>query len=168
MRSSKILAGVSAGVLLALSGGAQAITATTNFNVTATVAPLCTVNANNLAFGAFSGALIDLSSVIGVSCTAQTGYTIALNVGTGGGAYATGRTMANGGGGTLSYNLYTTAARTTVWGDGTGSTGTVAGTGTGLANTVNHDVHGRLFAAGNENAQSGSYSSTINVTVTYN
>ena len=54
MRSSKILAGVSAGVLLALSGSAQAAFDTATFNVTASVIANCAVDANDLAFGAFT------------------------------------------------------------------------------------------------------------------
>jgi spore coat protein U-like protein len=166
MRSFKILAGVSAGVLLALAGGAQADTATATFNVTATVAKNCTVNATPLAFGAFTGTQIDTPTTIAVNCTGTTPYTIALNAGSGGGDFS-GRRMTNGGTGTLLYNLFTDSGRTTVWGDGTASTSIVGGTGAGMGTTNNHEVFGRLFAAGNENAEAGSYSSQIAVTVTY-
>ena len=167
MSTSRILAGVSAGVLLALSGGAHAAVATTTFSVTASVAANCTVAAGNLAFGAFTGVDITTpTSTIGVNCTGTTPYSIALDVGSGGGSFVN-RTLANGGGGTLVYNLYTTAARTVVWGDDSGATDVVTGTGSGMATTNNHTVYGALLAAGNTNAQAGNYSSTINVTVTY-
>ena len=167
MRTSKILSGVSAGVLLALAGGAYAATATTTFPVTATVAPNCTVSATPMAFGAFTGVDITTpTSTITVNCTALTGYGIALGVGSGGGTY-TARTMSNGGTGTLVYNLFTTNARNIVWGDDSGATDIVPGSGSGMATPNNHTVYGSLLAADNPNAQSGSYSSTINVTVTY-
>jgi spore coat protein U-like protein len=167
MRTSKILSGVSAGVLLALAGGAYAATATTTFNVTATVAPNCTVAASPLGFGAYTGVDITTpTSTITVNCTALTGYGIALDVGTGGGTY-TARTMTNGGTGTLVYNLFTDAARTSVWGDDSGSTDIVTDTGAGMGTPKLHTVYGSLLAVDNPNAQSGSYASTINVTVTY-
>jgi len=168
MRSSQILAGVSTGVLLlALSGGAYAAVATTTFSVTASVTANCTVAASNLAFGGFTG--VDITtpfSTIGVNCTGTTPYSIALDVGSGGGSYVN-RTLTNGTGGTLVYNLYTTNARTVVWGDDSGATDIVTGTGAGMATTNNHTVYGSLLAAANTNAQAGSYASTINVTVTY-
>jgi spore coat protein U-like protein len=167
MSTSRILAGVSAGVLLALSGGAHAAVATTTFSVTASVAANCTVAASNLAFGAFTGVDITTpTSTIGVNCTGTTPYSIDLDVGSGGGSFVN-RALANGTGGTLIYNLYTTAARTVVWGDDSGATDVVTGTGSGMATTNNHTVYGALLAAGNTNAQAGNYSSTINVTVTY-
>jgi len=167
MRTSKILSGISAGVLLALTGGAYAATATTTFPVTATVAPNCTVAATPMAFGAYTGVDITTpTSTITVNCTALTGYGIALDVGTGGGTYAA-RTMSNGGTGTLVYNLFTTTARNVVWGDDSGSTDIIADIGSGMGTPKNHTVYGSLLAANNPNAQSGSYASTINVTVTY-
>src|SRR6266487_1298814 len=41
----------------------------------------------------------------------------------------------------LNYNLYTDAARTTVWGDGTGGTVTVSGSSNG---STTHTVYGRI------------------------
>jgi spore coat protein U-like protein len=70
--------------------------------------------------------------------------------------------MANGTS-TLGYNLYTTSADTTVWGDGTGSTATVAGTGTGSNQTLT--IYGKIPTG--ENSLSGTYSDTITATITY-
>jgi spore coat protein U-like protein len=70
--------------------------------------------------------------------------------------------------GTLQYNLYTTAALTTVFGDGTGATQMDAGTGTGMANALNYTVYGQLpDNATNQASTPGSYTDTITVTVTY-
>jgi spore coat protein U-like protein len=66
---------------------------------------------------------------------------------------------------TLNYNLYTSGAYTTVWGDGTASTGTVTGSGAGLLSTSPHTVHGRLFQG--QDLPPAAYASTITVTVDY-
>ena len=55
MRTSRILSGVSAGVLLALAGGAQAAHDTANFSVTANVVANCTVDGDDMDFGDFDG-----------------------------------------------------------------------------------------------------------------
>jgi spore coat protein U-like protein len=69
---------------------------------------------------------------------------------------------------TLQYNLYTTAALTTVFGDGTGATGTDAGTGTGMANALQYTVYGQLpDNAANQASIPGTYTDTVTVTVTY-
>ena len=70
--------------------------------------------------------------------------------------------MANGTA-TLGYNLYTTTGDTTVWGDGTGSTASVAGTGTGSNQTLT--VYGKIPTG--ETSLSGTYSDTITATITY-
>lgn len=162
------IAPVAAAVLLALAGSAQAGQKTTTFNVTANVASNCLVTAGNLAFGSYTGvAQLTGTSAIGVRCTNGVGYTVKLNQG--GGSYAT-RLMSDGGSNTLQYNLYTSAANTTVWGDGTASTGFASGTGSGLANAgiVNYTVYGTLpDNTTNEAAPVGSYSDTITVAVDY-
>ena len=63
----------------------------------------------------------------------------------------------------LSYSVYTTAARSTVWGDGTASSATVAGTGTGGSQSVS--AYGRIFSG--QIVTAATYSDTINVTITY-
>lgn len=144
---------------------AMAATDTTTFAASATVLSDCNLTASDMAFGnydATAGAL-DASSAIAVYCTLGTNYTISLNVGTGGGTYV-GRTL-NNGANTLNFNLYTNAARTTVWGDGTAATSTVAGTGGGLLTAANHTVYGRVTAG--QERPLGLYSSTIVVTVTF-
>jgi spore coat protein U-like protein len=69
------------------------------------------------------------------------------------------------GGNELVYNLYTSAARTTVWGDGSGATSTVSGVGAGLLTASTHTVYGRIGV--NQDANPGSYSSTVTVTLTF-
>jgi spore coat protein U-like protein len=69
---------------------------------------------------------------------------------------------------TLQYNLYTTVAHTIVFGDGSGSSQTVAGTGSGVATANAVTVFGQLpDNATNQLAVPANYTDTITVTVTY-
>ena len=117
MSTSRILAGVSAGVLLALSGGAQAADADHDFQrYRQRRGELHRSGQQPGVRRIRRRGHHDSTSTIGVNCTGTTPYSIDLDVGSGGGSFVN-RTLANGTGGTLIYNLYTTAARTVVWGD---------------------------------------------------
>ncbi len=148
--------------------GSQAVAATDDatFSVTASVLAACDVQATNHAFGTYSpasGTPLDGSSTVSVYCTVGTPYTLSLNVGTGGGTFAS-RKMTSGSN-ELLYNLYTASNRTTVWGDGSGSTNTISGNGTGLLTAATHTVYGRVTTA--QDVAPGSYTSTVTVTVTF-
>ena len=165
MRTLKTLSCISAGVLLALAGGAQAATTGTSFQVTATVVASCSATATDMNFGNFDGSAdLTATSTIGVTCTNGHAYHVALNAGSTVGSTIANRTLTNGTS-TLAYNLYRDAGFTQIWGDTAADD--VDGTGAGLTTAVNHTVHGELPAAVNQNATTGSYSSTITVTVTY-
>jgi spore coat protein U-like protein len=124
-----------------------------------------------MAFGGYDGTAAKTgTSDITVRCSAGTTYTVLLDAGTTVGASFAQRLLAGSGSNTLQYNLYTTLAGNTVWGDGTLGTGTAGGTGAGMAigSAQTHTVFGRLpDNAFNQGAPSGSYSDTITVTVTY-
>ena len=160
---------------LALVGGAlagltaQATITTTTFVVNATLLATCSATASPLAFGTYTpgaGALA-VNSTISVKCTKNTPYTVALNAGTTTGGTIVQRLMASGTN-HLQYNLYTTAGFATVFGDGTGSSITQAGTGAGVATANATTVVGQLpDNSTNQVAVPGSYSDTITVTVTY-
>ena len=156
-----------AGIVLAMFASyATAATDTATFSVTANIVDACDVQATNHAFGAYSpssSTALDATSTLSVYCTVGTSYSLALNVGSGGGTF-TGRKMVSGGN-ELLYNLYTSSARTTVWGDGSGATGTVSGSGTGLLTAATHTVYGRIGV--NQDVNPGSYSSTVTVTLTF-
>jgi spore coat protein U-like protein len=152
------LAGLAA---LALPAAAQT-TATTTFQVTATVLKLCSVTATNLAFGDYTPtAASDQTSTLTVLCTTNTPYTVALNLGTA--ASPTARAMTSAGASTtLNYLLYRDSTRTSIWGETTG-TDTLAGTGTGTNQALT--VYGRIPA--NQRPQPGAYTDTVTVTLTY-
>ena len=172
-----LIAFVTTGALLGAASGASAASATTTFTVSANVLKTCSVSATNLAFGNYTpgGGALTSTSTVSVLCTNGTGFTAALNGGSTSGGTVAQRLMAeSGGSGTLQYNLYTTAAHATVWGDGTGSTVTQAGTGAGMAaaDAQTLTVYGQLpDNAANQAAPvtgaTTAYSDTITVTVTY-
>ena len=164
----KILtATLATGVMAA--GIAQAATTGTSFQVTATVQSTCSATAATLAFPNYTpgGGAQTGNTTISVKCTKNTPFTVALNAGsTTGDAFA--QRLMGSGTNTLQYNLYTSAALATVFGDGTGGTGTVAGTGLGVATANSVQVFGQVpDSATNQAAVPGNYTDTITVTVTY-
>jgi spore coat protein U-like protein len=166
----KILSATLAASLLAV-GVAQAGTATTTFAVTATVLSTCSATATALAFPNYTpgAGAVTANSTISVKCTKNSPYTVSLNPGTTTGDAFTQRLMASGTN-TLQYNLYTTAAFATVFGDGTGATansGTLTGAGLATANATT--VYGQLpdSTANQAAVPSTAYADTITVTVAY-
>jgi len=153
-------------LLAALTQPAAAKTATATFNVTANVPSACSITATDLAFGvvdANPAANIDAQTNLSVTCTLGTTYAIALDKGLSATGTVAMRQMTNGAN-TLNYTLYTAAARTTIWGDGTLSTQTVNGTGNGNSQTVT--AYGRV-PSGQTNLAAGNFSDTITATITY-
>ncbi len=156
---------------LVAAGPARAGNTTATFVVTATVSATCTASATTLAFPAYTpgtGAVTGTSTIT-LKCTSGAQPTVALNVGTTAGDAFTQRLMASGAN-TLQYNLYTTAAYSNVWGDGSGATKTVqvATPSTGINTPQTLTVYGQLpDSAANKNAVPGVYSDTITATVTY-
>lgn len=133
----------------------------------------CSVSATPVAYGSynpFSASATDSTGVVTVACTLGgiisllVSYNIKLSTG-GSGSY--GPRQMSSGANTLNYNLYTTTGRTTVWGNGTSSTGTISdGYLLGIGTTTrNYTVYGRVPAL--QNVYSGSYADTITVTVDY-
>ncbi|HEX7690317.1 MAG TPA: spore coat U domain-containing protein [Burkholderiaceae bacterium] len=148
---------------------AHATTATGTFQVNATVVSACTVSGTTLSFGGAinplsTGVPLDASSSLSVQCTNTTPYAVALNAGThaGGPANFTARAMASGSN-SLGYQLYLDSGRSSVWGDGTGSSATSSGTGTGSTQTI--PIYGRIPSL--SGIVPGTYTDTVTVTVTY-
>lgn len=142
----------------------------------------CTVSATGVAFGAYnrlSMAPADSTGTMTVQCTGGAGllspenvsYTSALNAGSSGSFSP--RRMASGAN-LLNYNLYTTSAHTTIWGNDSDGTSTIGGVFTlgtcfvlcsNETESRNHTLYARIPA--NQNVPAGTYSDTITVTVTY-
>lgn len=151
--------------LFGFAGNALAQSSNDTFVVSAEVIDACNLTANDLDFGNYSsisGNYVDATTTLDVTCTNGTSYTVELNVGTTTGATFTGRLLTDTTN-TLEYNLYTTSGRTTVWGDGSGATQTMAGTGNGSLQSLT--VYGRIPAS--QAMPVGSYTDTITAEVSF-
>jgi spore coat protein U-like protein len=155
---------VTALLCLPFANPGNAATATSTFTVQMTVTSSCVINSTStLDFGT-TGVLtanVDNASTLAVQCTNTTPYNIGLDAGLGTGATVAVRKLTNGSK-TINYSLYTTSARTTVWGNTVG-TDTVAGAGNGASQT--YTVYGRVPAQ--TTPAPAAYTDTITVTVTY-
>lgn len=125
-------------------------------------ASACTVSATSAAFGTIDP-LVNTETLstatLSVSCPESTSYTVALGPGSG---TIENRRMVSGTH-ELSYNLYTDASRSMIWGDGTGGSTTVSGTAD--SSGTDHTVYGHV--PWQPSAVPGTYSDSIVVTVTY-
>lgn len=169
-RARLLIASLSAALLLAAADDSPGATVSTTIAVSVTLASTCTVSANPLSFGIYQPGQGNASgsTTLAVRCTRGAPFSVALNAGVGGGS-VTQRLMSMGAS-RLQYNLYTTAAHTTVWGDGTQSTATVSGVGRGLMSgaQITQTVYGQVpDAAANVDLAPGLYTDTITVTVSY-
>ena len=144
-------------------GGSNFPTVFVRFTVSAAVGASCSLSATDLAFGSYSGSLIDATSTISVNCTNATPYNVGLDAGIAPGATVTNRSMTGPGSTLLNYHLLSDPARTINWGNTVGID-TVAGTGTGTAQFLN--VYGQLPAS-QTTLQPGTYSDVITATITF-
>jgi spore coat protein U-like protein len=122
-------------------------------------AATCTVSAVGLAFGTydlFATAPLDVTGSVEFRCNEPTGMRIQFSPGSSGTFWP--RTMRNGAA-SLEYNVYTSAGRTQVWGDGSGGT-TTRNLGAGRGEPV--PVFGRIPAR--QNVPEGTYGDTLIVT----
>ena len=135
----------------------------------------CTTSTTGVAFANYnplSSSPLDSTGNVRVTCGGVLGILINYDIAINKGGYSTSispRKMASGVN-QLAYDLYTSNARSTIWGDGTGGSQKIADSLTiailgGTSN--NHAVHGRIPSR-QTTVVPGSYSDTIIVTVTYN
>ena len=160
---STLAATVASLALVLTPNPAAAATATTTFTVSASVTATCLISATTLAFGNYAFAATPSTSTISVTCTNGTTYNVGLNAGLASGATVTTRQM--GGtvsGSLLNYGLFSDSGHATNWGNTVG-TDTVAGTGSGVAQSLT--VYGQIPAT--QYVAPGSYSDTITATITY-
>jgi spore coat protein U-like protein len=153
---------VTAAALSTMPAAAQQ--ATDNIGVSLTVEASCTIDANDLAFGATGGQIatdMPQTTTLSVTCTNGAPFNIGLNDG-GTDEPAVTRKMSNGTA-RLNYNLYREAGHTNVWGN-TPGTNTTNGTGTGTAQTFT--VYA-LVPGNQNNLTVGQYTDTITATIWY-
>ena len=127
-------------------------------------AQICRLNVTPVVFGQYNPFLsvsLNATGAINIICDSGIPYVIRLNPGQKPeGGFSPRKMRHSLGKYTLGYNLYSNAAGTEVWGDGTNSTLTVSGIGKG---TMDHlIIYGRLPAG--QNVGAGSYSDAVTVT----
>ena len=143
-------------------------------------AQACGVVDTAIAFGTFdptAGAAKTGQGTVSVGCFLQR-VPVTIRLGTGQSLSYASRLLKSTTGGSLTYNLYTTATLGTVWGDGiTGGTGTVQCTTgnttangcdgqTGLIFYATYPVYGRIDGV-QPNAVVGSYTDDVLVTMIF-
>lgn len=138
----------------------------------------CTINVSPIAFGDYDPvaqtAPLDVAGGVSVGCKRTErreqafGVFVSITADTGSSGTYAARTL-RAGGSSLQYNLFTDAARTTVWGDGSSGTavvgGTVGGANTGQLNPRTFPVFGRI--PGGQDPAPGAYADTVLITVTF-
>lgn len=131
---------------------------------TISLAASCSItNINSVNFGNYDVFNTTPSTTTGrirIQCSPGSAtYTIALD----GGLYGTvsARKMSAGNDTPISYNLYTDAGTSIIWGNGTGGGVVVNGSGS----TTTYTVYGKLDPL--QDARVGSYQDTVLVTVTF-
>jgi len=131
----------------------------------------CSVAATGVNFGIYnplSGTPNSATGTVTVTCDVLVGllasWTVGLNTGNGG-SFAPRRL--GSGSSYLTYNLYTSAAYSSAWGDGSGTTTLVSDQRLLIigANITSYTVYGRIPAG--QDAAAGTYLDTIVVTVNY-
>jgi spore coat protein U-like protein len=124
----------------------------------------CKVTASTVSFGnydTFSGAPLDATGEVNVTCDAADPFTVKLDQGENSGGSFNPRVLGGAAGENIQYNLYVNSARQEIWGDGTGRT--FVNTGTSNGSEIPLTVYGRIPAR--QNVPVGSYSDTIKVIV---
>jgi spore coat protein U-like protein len=146
---------------------ANAGSATAQLLVSATVQSACAFGTTvtpatsfPLAFGIFSigGPVLDVTAPVDVDCAAATPFQLSA------GGTAGSRTMSNGTGGALVYDIYTDAARTVPMGS---TVGTNQITDPGFAGVKTVNIYGRIPQAGNALAPLGTYTDVVVLTLTF-
>lgn len=135
-------------------------------------AQTCSASTTALAFGTYDVTLsspTDTTATISVSCGSTisllVGYTITLSTGSSG-TYSA-RTMPGPNSTALSYQIYTDNGRSVVWGNGSGTTGSVSdGYLLGIG-TITHSftAYGRITAR--QAVSAGAFVDSVTITVTY-
>jgi len=155
------------GTLAVSQATVKAATDTANLAVSATVTAKCTITApTTLAFGSYDPVVthaatdLDASTNISVACT-KGAPGVWVGLGLGSNASGSTRRMAAGSE-FLSYEIYSDASRSSVWGDVLASS--VGYTPTSKAST-NLTVYGRV--ASGQDVAAGSYSDSVVATINF-
>ena len=158
-----------AAIGFAFSGTANAQN-TQNIDVTAFVPNVCIVDVatseTTMTFdlSGVAAATLPFDATTTLAWRCSTGFNTAITIGPGGSGDQENRALLFGAI-PLVYNLFTDVTFGTIWGDGTGTTATVAVVGTGMASVGNTIVYGRIPLAAAQAAVTGIYTDTVLVTI---
>ena len=126
----------------------------------------CTISVTSVNFGSynvFGGSATDSTGTITFNCN-NMAKNIVVTLSKGGSSTYSPRTMTQGAE-SLGYNLYRDAARTSIWGDGTGGTATYTDNNPPNNTNVNLTVYGRVPAG--QDVSAGVYSDTISAVINF-
>jgi spore coat protein U-like protein len=120
-----------------------------------------------LAFGTYdptSATPTDSTSTFTYACSSSKARPVVVWLGSGGAGSFNPRQLAFGAD-RLSYNLYTTALRNVIWGDGSGGTVTLSSTPVGSTHGATVTIYGRI--APGQWVAAGSYGDSVVVTLNF-
>ena len=132
----------------------------------AEAAPTCTISTTSVNFGTydvFASSATDSTGTVTITCNGAA-HNIVVTLSTGASGAYNPRTMTSGGE-TLSYNLYRDAARTSIWGDGTGGTSTYTEANPPNNTPIPITVYGRVPAG--QDVSAGGYSDTVSAVINF-
>jgi spore coat protein U-like protein len=126
----------------------------------------CTISTMSVNFGnynVFNAAAVDSTGRVTYRCNAAAAN-ISIGLSTGASSSYNPRRMYKGAE-ALGYNLYRNAARTTIWGDGSGGTSVYFRADPPNNSNVNVTVYGRLPAG--QDVSAGSFSDTVTAVINF-
>ena len=132
----------------------------------ASAAPSCTISTTSVNFGnynVFGGAPTDSTGTITFNCKGNANN-IVITLSKGGSATYNPRTMLKSGE-ALNYNLFQDAARTSIWGDGSGGTSTYTNANPANNTDINVTVYGRVPIG--QDVSAGAYSDTVSAVINF-
>jgi spore coat protein U-like protein len=146
--------------VISLSQPARSATDTDVLTVTATVLSACSLSGGTLAFGSYASGQTENADVDGTINYVNCSGTLTFALDGGGSGNINARQMSNGAN-RLSYQIYRNAARNAVWGTGADAQTQI------LLETRNGSVtvYGRI--PGGQVVPAGTYTDTVNVTLTF-
>jgi len=128
--------------------------------------PSCTISVTSVAFGSYSvftTTADDSTGTITYTCN-STASNISIALNDGSSSTFSPRTMRKGSE-ILQYNLYRNAARTNIWGDGTGGTSLYTRANPPNNNSVSLTIYGRIPAL--QDVSAGSYTDTVSAVINF-
>ena len=128
--------------------------------------PSCTISVTSVAFGnynVFTTTADDSTGTITFRCNAAAAN-ISISLSDGSSSTFSPRTLRKGSE-ILQYNLYRNAARTNIWGDGTGGTSVYSNANPPNNSNVNLTIYGRIPAQ--QDVSAGNYTDTVSAVINF-